>query len=60
MKTNWALGFALFLGAFIFLGYAIPTWGDEMSTAGSACPMDTSWSKPEDISGLIGSLVWTE
>ena len=57
MKTNWALGFALLLGASMFLGYASPTWGGEMSMAGSACPTDTSWSKPEDMSGLIGSLV---
>ena len=67
MKRIWVLGFALLLGAPLFLGYAIPTWAEEQGMAQGACALDTSWSKPAyDTPGygtesLFGVLVsdWT-
>lgn len=57
MKKNWALGFALVLGAFMLLGYAVPSWADGQSMAQGACALDTSRSKSAYGSDLFGALV---
>ncbi len=57
MNKIWALGFAVLLGASMFLGYTVPAWADEPTTAQSACPFDTSWKEPVYASELFGALV---
>ena len=57
MKKIWALGFALVLGASMFLGFAVPTWAEETSMAQGACALDTSWNKPAYGGDLFGALV---
>ena len=57
MKKNWALGFALVLGASMFLALAVPTGAEEQSMGQSTCALDTSWSKPFYSSDLFGALV---
>ena len=57
MNKGLRLGLVLLFGASMFLVSAMPAFAAEESMAQTACPFDTSWSRADLTSGLIGALV---